>query len=667
MSIGNMKLGGKMALGFGGILGLTALLGAVAIGTMWKGRHQADLMANESVPEVVVANQVERGSLLTMYAIRGYGFTDEEAFLVEGRKTLDDLQKTLVEAQTLGASSPRLAELKTAADTASAKVAEYVQCVQQTEAATRAIGLQRQALDAAAAAFLAATEGLVKSQTASLEQDLVSQAEVEQIRLRTWKLMQANSILDAGNACRVIAWRAQAMRDPTVLEAADPQFALIAKLAAELLAKLEVEADIKELEACTTAANQYKSALDALETQWVTRETLASRRSQIGEAVLAEAQKTSERGLQAVSDGSKRSAASLSQASVVLMVGVGVVLVLGLTGAWLITRSITVPVRVLTQTLSSGADETAAAAGQVSSSSQSLAEGASQQAASLEETSASLEEMSSLTRRNAETADRVKSLASDARNAGDVGTREMEAMSGAMEGIKASSGEIAKIIKTIDEIAFQTNILALNAAVEAARAGEAGMGFAVVADEVRGLAQRCAQAAKETAVKIEEAVERSARGVDISANVARSLGEIVTKARQVDELASEVATSSREQSQGIDQVSRAMAEMDKVTQATAGNAEESASAAEELNAQAATLRQAVTELQRLVDGKDAGHTSSVSPRVNGAPKAAVTRPKKTVSSNRLAVNSTPRSQPVSLSAPARSGGMPAGEPDMRDF
>jgi methyl-accepting chemotaxis protein len=666
-----MKLGGKMALGFGGILGLTAVLGAVAIGTMWKGQNQADLMANESVPEVVVANQVERSSLLTMYAIRGYGFTDEEAYLVEGRKTLDELQKTLVEAQTLGASSPRLAQLKSAADAAAAKVAEYLQCVQQTEAATQAIAVQRQALDTAAGAFLAASEGLVKSQSASLEQDLASQAEVEAIRLRAWKLSQANSILDAGNASRVIAWRAQAMRDPKVLDGADAHFGQISKLAAEMRAKLEVEADIKELEACVTAANQYQAALEVLETQWVAREALAARRTQLGQAVLAEAQKTSERGLASVSDGSKTSAASLSQGSVVLMIGVGVVLVLGLAGAWLITRSITVPVRVLTQTLSSGADETAAAAGQVSSSSQSLAEGASQQAASLEETSASLEEMSSLTRRNAETADRVKSLASDARNAGDVGTREMQAMSGAMEGIKASSGEIAKIIKTIDEIAFQTNILALNAAVEAARAGEAGMGFAVVADEVRGLAQRCAQAAKETAVKIEEAVERSARGVEISANVAKSLGEIVTKARQVDELASEVATSSREQSQGIDQVSRAMAEMDKVTQATAGNAEESASAAEELNAQAATLRQAVTELQRLVDGQDAVRSSSVNPRENGAPRASVTRQKKSgssaASSSRLVTHAAPRAQSVSLSAPVRSGGMPAGEPDMRDF
>ncbi len=181
----------------------------------------------------------------------------------------------------------------------------------------------------------------------------------------------------------------------------------------------------------------------------------------------------------------------------------------------------------------------------------------------------------------------------------------------AMDDIKASSDGIAKIIKTIDELAFQTNILALNAAVEAARAGESGMGFAVVADEVRSLAQRCAQAAKETAGKIEDAVQKSAKGAEISAKVARSLEEIVTKARQVDEMAGEVAAASREQSQGIEQVNTAVSQMDKVTQSNAANAEESASAAEELNAQADALKDAVAELLQLVDGRALHHSNPV--------------------------------------------------------
>jgi methyl-accepting chemotaxis protein len=244
----------------------------------------------------------------------------------------------------------------------------------------------------------------------------------------------------------------------------------------------------------------------------------------------------------------------------------------------------------------------ASASGQISSASQSLAEGASEQAASLEETSASLEEIASMTKRNAENALSAKDLSSETRQAAETGSSNMHEMNRAMADIQSASGNISKIIKTIDEIAFQTNILALNAAVEAARAGEAGAGFAVVADEVRNLAQRSAQAAKETAEKIEDSISKSANGVALSGKVTESLGQIVTKARQVDELVAEIATASREQSQGIDQVNTAVTQMDKVTQTNAATAEESASASEELSAQAATLREIVADLQTLVTG-----------------------------------------------------------------
>jgi hypothetical protein len=248
--------------------------------------------------------------------------------------------------------------------------------------------------------------------------------------------------------------------------------------------------------------------------------------------------------------------------------------------------------------------QTVSASQEISGASQSLAEGASEQAASLEETSASLEELSSMTQRNAENAQKANGLAKQARAAADKGTADMLTMTSAMEAIRVSSDETAKIIKTIDEIAFQTNILALNAAVEAARAGEAGMGFAVVADEVRNLAQRSAQAAKETSAKIEGSLTRTAQGVEISTKVAASLAEITAKVRQVDELIAEVAGASREQTQGITQINTAVSQMDKVTQSNAATAEESAAAAEELSAQAKMMKRSVADLLHLVDGED---------------------------------------------------------------
>ena len=206
----------------------------------------------------------------------------------------------------------------------------------------------------------------------------------------------------------------------------------------------------------------------------------------------------------------------------------------------------------------------------------------------------------------------------------------MQEMKQAMAGITDSSSTIAKIVKTIDEIAFQTNILALNAAVEAARAGEAGAGFAVVAEEVRNLAQRSANAAKETANRIEESVTRSEHGVRISAVVARSFDEIVENARKVDELVGEIATASNEQRQAIEQVTTAVSQMDKVTQANAAGAEETASASAELNAQAEVMRDSVLELRALVDGSahpaplssDYGK-SVVRPKIGTAARATV--------------------------------------------
>ena len=271
-------------------------------------------------------------------------------------------------------------------------------------------------------------------------------------------------------------------------------------------------------------------------------------------------------------------------------------------------RSITTPIHTAVELLRDGTQHTTTVAKQIASDSTTLAEGASAQAATIEEATASLEEMSSMTKRNAENASKVNDLSREARQAADKGAEDMQAMSTAMEAIKSSSDDIAKIIRTIDEIAFQTNILALNAAVEAARAGEAGMGFAVVADEVRNLAQRSAAAAKETAAKIEGAIVKTAQGVDITQKVAVALNGIVVKARQVDELAAEVASASREQTQGINQINAAVGQMDKVTQSNAANAEISAASAAELSHQAASMRTAVLSLLEVVDGEGAKKT-----------------------------------------------------------
>jgi len=269
---------------------------------------------------------------------------------------------------------------------------------------------------------------------------------------------------------------------------------------------------------------------------------------------------------------------------------------------YLVIRSVVRPIQAMVDRLAAGAEQTSAVATQVSSSSQSLAEGATEQAASIEETSASLEEMSSMTQHNAESAKLARTLSEQTRAAADTGSVDMTAMKQAIDAIKSSGDDISKIIKSIDEIAFQTNILALNAAVEAARAGEAGAGFAVVADEVRTLAQRSAVSAKETGLKIEDSLRKSEIGVKIVDQVAKSLAVIVEGARKVDGIVAEIAKASDEQLLGIRQINTAVSQMDKVTQANAGGAEETAAAAEELSAQAAITKSVVSELCSVVMG-----------------------------------------------------------------
>jgi len=287
---------------------------------------------------------------------------------------------------------------------------------------------------------------------------------------------------------------------------------------------------------------------------------------------------------------------------------------------------IAAPLAVVLEHLTNASNQVRASSSQISSASQTLAAGASEQAASLEETSASLEELSAMTKSNASNAREAKELANHARHAAEAGTSDIQHMSQAMDDIKQASNNIAKIIKSIDEIAFQTNILALNAAVEAARAGEAGMGFAVVADEVRNLAQRSAQAARETAAKIEDSINKSDRGVQISQQVTKSFEEIMDKIRKVDDLVVNIAGACKEQSDGIGQVSVAVTEVDKVTQSNAANAEESAAAALELNAQGDALQEALGKMMQLTaGGKTAAEIESESatpppPTTDSAPR-----------------------------------------------
>ncbi|MFN7915307.1 MAG: methyl-accepting chemotaxis protein [Vicinamibacterales bacterium] len=323
-----------------------------------------------------------------------------------------------------------------------------------------------------------------------------------------------------------------------------------------------------------------------------------------------------------------------TQRLVLIMIVVGVLLSIGV--AIGVTRGVTNRLNSAVMSLDEGARQVVSASDQVAGSAQSLSQGATEQAASLEETSASMEEMASMTRRNAENTRQAVTLVTDVHVKVNDSQAALQDMVQSMTAIQESSEKVSKIIKTIDEIAFQTNILALNAAVEAARAGEAGMGFAVVADEVRSLAQRSAQAAKDTAGLIEESISKSRNGSVKVEQVAAAITGITSSVNRVKGLIDEVSEASHQQTQGIDQVASALSQMEKVTQGTAATAEESAAASEELSAQANTTMEVVGELRALVGvsgttaaaapvaKRNAGKMGKVVSLATRAPKAAPT-------------------------------------------
>jgi methyl-accepting chemotaxis protein len=318
--------------------------------------------------------------------------------------------------------------------------------------------------------------------------------------------------------------------------------------------------------------------------------------------------------------------------------------------AVLISLRIVGPINRAIDGLGESANQVSSAAGQLSSASQSLAEGASRQSAGIEETSSSLEEMASMTKQNADNSNQANVMMGDTSRIVDEANIAMTELTESMNDISTASEQTAKIIKTIDEIAFQTNLLALNAAVEAARAGEAGAGFAVVADEVRNLAMRAADAAKNTETLIAETVKKIKNGSDIVSKSNDAFGKVAVGAKKVGELISEIAVASQQQAQGVHQITKAVADMDTVVQNNAANAEQSAAGAEEMSAQAEQMKGYVGELITLVggSGNNGNHAADSGFLLAGCSSGPVTGRKHDA-----------RNMP-DVSVPARRGAAPGG-------
>lgn len=617
MNFKDFKIATKLGVGFGLLIVLTLIVGVIAVFNMNNISVQSGYLAEEYVPEVRIANELERSSLLTMYSMRGYGFTEEQKYLNEGLNRLNNVKKNLKDAQNLADQSSQLKALSGAIDETENAVLKYESLAQETINTNKILQEMRVKMDEAAGNYMTSCYKYLDSQNESIKTEIRS-GRVDDSRLE--KITLINNIIDVGNSIRVANFKAQATRDPQSFRQAMNQFSDVEDFLSQTIRLTRLDIDMKQLDNIETAARNYQSAMESFLTNWEKREQLNSQRNDAADNVLNNAQTVALAGIDSTQLIANDARELLKTSSGIIIGGLAVFVILGIFFSLVITKSITGPVskgvefagriargdltatihvdqkdeigelstalkqmvvklKEIVLSIMNGADNISAASFQMSSSSQEMSQGANEQASSAEEVSSSMEEMAANIQQNTDNAQQTEKIALKA--ADDV----LEGSTAVTQTVD-SMKNIAEKITIIGEIARQTNILALNAAVEAARAGEHGKGFAVVAAEVRKLAERSQAAAAEI-----DQVSKSS--VDVAEKSGKLLTEIVPDIQKTAKLVQEISAASIEQNSGADQVNNAIQQLNQVTQQNAASSEEMATSSEELSSQAEQLMEII--------------------------------------------------------------------------
>jgi methyl-accepting chemotaxis protein len=628
----NLKLGLKLGLGFGCLILIATLLGGLAVYNMHKASEGSTRLADAYVPEVGIATGIERASLLTMYALRGYSYSREEGLWNQASGHLDGLHKALKDAEGHYGLYPYLVKLKTNTEKARVDVDAYTALAAKAHGLVQALTASREAMTGPAREYMANCQAFQSLTEEFMKREILSGGTPEALLERFDKVHMINAVIALGYETRLKNILAQADRNPEIMREGLENMQRIDSMLTELASITRRQDNLEQIKNIREAARVYGAAMEAYLENFLALEKLTQESEALGNKIIESAKHTAQAATEASKSRADKDVEDLETASLVMIIGLAAALLLGIVLAVILTKAITGPVMLgvafarklaqgdLTQTVDvhqsdeigilaealrnmkdrltgvvsdvqEATENVAAGSEELSASAESLSQGATEQAASIEEVSASMEEMAANISQNAQNAKDTDVLATkaaaDARKGGEAVSQTVSAMK-----------SIAEKISIIEEIARQTNLLALNAAIEAARAGEHGKGFAVVAAEVRKLAERSGSAASEIS-------ELSSTSVAVAEDAGQMLQALVPDIEKTASLVQEIAAASNEQNAGAKQINQAISQLDSVIQRNASASEEMASTSEELSGQGQQLQLTMsffTVAQGLPDG-----------------------------------------------------------------